>query len=106
MVCIDACHPNIAKDFHRGNFVVHKFERKFSGLPIDQAHEKNNAVIKGDGEAISLTEDESALRKSKVAEPEVSRQITKLYVPVENITKKQEALEEPFSIKLGGCVQH
>eukprot|EP00795_Rhopilema_esculentum_P009828 gene9828-18401_t len=47
-----------------GNFVVHKSERAFSGLAIDQAHEQNNAVIK---------EDESALRRWMVAGPEVSR---------------------------------
>ena len=49
MMCIDARHPEIAKEFHKGNFVVHKTERNFSGLPIDQAHEQNNAVIKGEG---------------------------------------------------------
>ena len=55
--------------------MVHKTERKFSGLPIDHAHEQNNAVIKGDGGAIGLTEDKSALRRcpKMVADPEVNR---------------------------------
>ena len=55
------------------NFVVHKSRRDFSALAIDQAHEQNNAVIKGDGGAIGLTEDPGALRRWMVAGPEVSR---------------------------------
>ena len=76
MMCIDARHPEIAKEFHKGNFVVHKTERIFSGLPIDQAHEQNSALIKGEGGAIGLTEDESALRGWMVAGPEVSRLVS------------------------------
>ena len=42
----------------------------FSTMAIDQAHEQNNAVIKGDGGAIGLTEDQTALRRWAVAGPE------------------------------------
>ena len=42
-------------------------------MAIDQAHEQNNAVIKGDGGAIGVTEDPSALRRWMVAGPEISR---------------------------------
>ena len=42
-------------------------------MAIDQAHEQNNAEIKGDGCAIGLTEDPAALRRWMVAGPEVSR---------------------------------
>ena len=41
-------------------------------MAIDQAHEQNNAAIKGDGGAIGLTEDPGALRRWMVAGPEVS----------------------------------
>jgi len=47
--------------------------RVFSALPIDQAHEQNNALIKGDGGAVGLTENPSALHRWMVAGPEVSR---------------------------------
>ena len=47
MMAIEENHPNIAEELEKGNFVVHKSERAFSGLAIDQAHEQNNAVIKG-----------------------------------------------------------
>ena len=63
----------MAREFHKGNFVVHKSARDFSAVAIDQAHEQNNAVIKGDGGAVGLTEDPSALRRWMVAGPEVSR---------------------------------
>ena len=39
--------------------MVHKTNREFSGLAIDQA--QANAVVKGDGGAIGLTEDPAAL---------------------------------------------
>ncbi|CAE1322710.1 unnamed protein product [Acanthosepion pharaonis] len=42
-------------------------------MAIDQAHEQNNAVIKGDGGAVGLTEDPSALRRWMVAGPEISK---------------------------------
>ena len=42
-------------------------------MAIDQAHEQNNAIVKGDGGAIGLTEDPSALRRWMVSGPEVSR---------------------------------
>ena len=51
-------------------------ERELSVLAIDQAHEQNNSVIKGDGEAIGLTEDPTALRSWMVANRDVSRLVT------------------------------
>lgn len=47
MMSIEANHPEVAEELKKGKFVVHKSEREFSGLAIDQAHEQNNAVIKG-----------------------------------------------------------
>ncbi len=73
MMSIEQKHPDVAREFFNGHFVVHKSPRQFSALAIDQAHEQNNAIIKGDGGAIGLTEDPSALRRWMVAGPEVSR---------------------------------
>ena len=73
MMSLDKKHPDISQEFHKGNFVIHKSKREFSALAIDQAHEQNNAVIKGDGGAVGLTEDPGALRRWMVAGPEVSR---------------------------------
>lgn len=57
----------------KGNFVVHKSERTFSKIGINKDHEKNNALIKGDGGAVGLTEQESALLRLMVAGPEICR---------------------------------
>lgn len=62
MMSLEQHHPQVAREFHNGNFVVHKSCREFSAIAIDQAHEQANAVIKGDGGAIGVTEDPSALR--------------------------------------------
>lgn len=72
MICLEEMQPRIAAEFRSGKFVVHKSSRAFSALAIDQAHEQSNAVIKGDGGAIGITEDPSALRRWMVAGPEVS----------------------------------
>ena len=73
MMSLEQQHPDVAREFHKGNFAIHKSRRECSALAVDQAHEHNNAVIKGDGGAINLTEDPSALRTWMVAGPEVSR---------------------------------
>ena len=63
--------PEVAKAFNNGKFVVHKTKWVFSGIPIDQAHEQNNVLIKGDGGAVGLTDNPSALQHWMVAGPEV-----------------------------------
>lgn len=71
-MALEQQHPEVAREFHKGNFVVHKSRREFSAMAIDQAHEQNNAVIKGDGGAVGLTEDPGALRRWMIAGPELS----------------------------------
>ncbi|KAK0132806.1 hypothetical protein N1851_007916 [Merluccius polli] len=68
-------HPNIAQEFHAGNFTVQKSMRVFSSIAIDQAHEQMNACIKGDGGAVGLTDNPSAFLRWMVAGPEVARLI-------------------------------
>ncbi|KAJ8353458.1 hypothetical protein SKAU_G00210250 [Synaphobranchus kaupii] len=72
MLTLHQIHPELALEFHNGRFVVHKSSWEFSAMAIDQAHEQANALIKGDGGAVSVTEDSSALRRWMVAGPEVS----------------------------------
>ena len=62
--------------FHEGNFVVHEYGRKFSALAIDQAHGQSNALIKGDGGAMGITENSSTLRRWMVAGPEVTHMVS------------------------------
>ena len=44
-------------------------------MAIDQAHEQNNAAIKGDGGAIGLTQSPEALRRWMLTGPEMARLI-------------------------------
>lgn len=68
-------HPNVYQEFMDGHFTVQKTKRVFSAIPIDQAHEQNNACVKGDGGAVGLTDNPGALRRWMVAGPEVARVI-------------------------------
>jgi len=36
--------------------MVQETNRPFSAIPVDKAHEQNNAAIKGDGGAVGLTD--------------------------------------------------
>ncbi len=68
-------HPDIYREFSAGHFTVQKTKRVFSAIPIDEAREQNNACVKGDGGAVGLTDNPSALRRWMVAGPEVARVI-------------------------------
>lgn len=57
-------------------WVVSKTQRKYSSIPIDQAHEQNNELVKGSGGAVGLTENPSAFRRWMVAGPEQARILT------------------------------
>ena len=56
-----------------GNWVVFKTTNRFSAIPIDQAHENNNEIVKGSGGAVGLTENPSAFRKWMLSGPEQAR---------------------------------
>ena len=71
MGLLDTVHPDVAKEFNAGHFVIQKTGNDFSGMAFDHGHEQNNAVIKGDGGVVGLTEDEDALRRWGIAMPEV-----------------------------------
>jgi len=75
MFALEQIYPEVYTEFSRGHFAVRKLEKTFSTMAIDQAHEQNNAVSKGDGGAIGLTEDQTALRRWTVAGPEISRHV-------------------------------
>ena len=60
---IDQKHPEVARKFYKGHFVVHKSCQEFSSIAIDQAHKQSSAVIKDDGGAIGLKEEPTALQR-------------------------------------------
>ena len=75
LVSLKECHPTIHTEFVKGNFTVKKSKRGFSAIAIDQAHEQNNASVKGDGGAVGLTENPAALHRWMVSGPEMARLI-------------------------------
>jgi len=63
------------KFYESGLWVVCKTENRFSAMPIDQAHEQNNALVKGCGGAIGLMQNPTAFRKWLLTGPEQARLI-------------------------------
>ena len=57
-------------------FVTQTSRHRFSAFAHDQVHEQLNAMVKGDGELIGITESESALKSWMVTGPEVARLLT------------------------------
>ena len=71
MLSLKEQHPQIYEQFACGKFTISKSDKKFSSISVDQAHEQLNALIKGTGGAIGLTENEGALCRWITAGPEV-----------------------------------
>ena len=75
MTLLSTLHPSVYTHFSEGRFVAHRTTRSFSGMALDQAHEQLNALVKGEGGAVGLTENAAALRRWMVAGPEISRMV-------------------------------
>jgi hypothetical protein len=68
-------YPGLAKEFRAEKFTVCKTDNPFSAMPLDQAHEQNNEMVKGDGGAIGLTENPQALRRWMIGGPQIARRV-------------------------------
>ena len=88
MESLDKEIPSVAAEFRKGHFVVQTSYRLFLSIPIDQAHEQNNKIVKGDGGAIGLTESSSQLLRWMVAGPEISRIIDEFKLSEELMKKR------------------
>ena len=55
------------------HWVLSKTNNNFSVIPIDQAHEQENAFVKGAGGLIGLTENPTAFRRWMLSGPELAR---------------------------------
>jgi hypothetical protein len=69
---MESLPPTLKEDF-QNNWVISKTTNTFSSIPIDQAHEQNNAIVKGSGGAVGLTENPTAFRRWMVGGPEFAR---------------------------------
>ena len=63
MTALKMTHSQVAAQFEDGHFTVHKCNHAFSGIAFDQAHEQNNAIVKGDIGAVGLFQNEDPLTK-------------------------------------------
>ena len=64
---------DVYTEFLKGNFVNQKTNKTFSGMALDQVHEQLNAMVKGDGGVIGITQNDETLRRWSVAGPETAR---------------------------------
>ncbi len=75
LASIDKRHPNMYLIFKRGNCIFKKTSRVFSVIALDQGHEQLNYQVKGDGGAVGVTENPTAMRRWSVSGPETARLI-------------------------------
>ena len=68
-------HPEVYEAFRKGHFTSRKTASNFSAVSDDQLHEQNNKVIKGDGGAVGMFGNETALLKWMVGGPEIARMV-------------------------------
>ena len=54
-------HPHVYAEFCNCSFVVHKTKRLFLSIALHPAHEKLNAVVKGERGAVSMNENPATL---------------------------------------------
>ena len=70
--------PDLWQELVNGHFVTQKTNNLFSMMAHDHVHEQLNAVVKGDGGIIGITENEPALRRFMVAGPETARVLSEV----------------------------
>lgn len=58
--------------------------RNFLSIPIDQAHEQNNKLVKEDGGAIGLTENTAELTRWMICGPEIARIVNEFQENIPN----------------------
>ena len=72
--------PHVFSQFVKELFTVHKSPRQFSATAIDQAHEQNNGMVKGEGGAVGLTENPGTLCREMITGPEMARLVNEFGV--------------------------
>lgn len=92
MLGLHRTHPRVLEKFRAGMFTVQKTKRIFSSIATDQAHGQNNAHIKGDGGAVGLMDNPSALQRWMVTGPEVARVIGEFDMTQEHHDSKTKTL--------------
>ena len=68
-------HPMVGEEYAKGHFTFNKTKKRFSSLPIDQAHEQNNKLVKIEGGAVGILENHTSLMKWMVDGPEINKML-------------------------------
>ena len=90
MVKLPNKHPHVYKEFWKGGkFTGQKRTNTFSSIPLDQAHEQNNKLIKGDGRIIEIPENPGVLLRWMVAGPELARMVKEFETTIEEDNTNQ-----------------
>ena len=76
MSALQQTAPGVFLQFEKGLFTVHKSPRRFSAIAIDQAHEQNNGMVKGDSGTVGLAKNPRALRRWTTSGPEMARLVS------------------------------
>ena len=76
MVTLRARVPDVAEQFSQVKFVVRKTNRPFSAISVNNAHEQNNAIVKGTAGVTDLMQNPKAMLRWMVAGPEIARAST------------------------------
>ena len=101
------CLPGPVQQRLRECSVISKSSSSFSSIPIDQAHEQNNAMVKGSGGAVGLMESPVAFRRWMVAGPESARvlqefesqlKVKQMLMKRTNTTNKDFLHRKPFKV--------
>ena len=58
------------------NFTIQKSNRTFSSIGIDQAHEQNNKIVKIDGGAVGLFDNEQAILEWTITGPYIAEMVS------------------------------
>ena len=90
--------PQSALNMFQSCWVFQKTNKRFSSIPLDQAHEQNNKIVKDVGGAIGLTESPNALKKWMISGPEQGRLLKEFETTSkEDPVKVSESHEEGFA---------
>ena len=92
--------PEKLKNTFNKFWVIQKTCKRFSAIPIDQAHEQENAKVKGSGGVVGLTENPVALCRWLICGPELARIVTQFgeqYMPETNPVGESVHYEEGLS---------
>ena len=110
MVELPNKHPHVYNVFSTSGekFTVQKMTNTFSCIPLDQAHEQNNELIKGDGGVIGITETSGALLRWMVAGPELARVVKEFESTLkeDNTDQTCTAYHEQSRVCQAGFISH